>query len=97
MGLELDDDERNETLTKIYESLMDIQGYITDIPGWSIIDCVQDDDRTMTLKCVLPEKSMLSYQKEVEKLEDLCNKIGVSINIVDSEKSTYDVIIYLSC
>jgi hypothetical protein len=81
-----------ESSAEAYKMLMQVQGYIENTEGWEIIDCQQDDEESMTLKC------KVEYDIE-EAEEDIiefgrAHDVDVSINL--SDRRGYDVIVYLS-
>ena len=83
----------SESPGKAYRALMKAQTFIEETVGWEIVDCDQEDDYTMILKCDTPD----DIDDDAEAIEDFCWELGVdaSINLTDSY-TNYDVIIYLT-
>lgn len=93
---------------KAYNALMDIQARLSNIHGWTTIDVVQDDDYHMTIKYDLADDAYVwygpdangdyEYTSAVEKVAKRCEKIGVSMDIVENDSvfnNYYDIRVYL--
>jgi hypothetical protein len=90
---------------QMYRAFMEVQDYIANMTGWTIIDCQQDSNDTMLLKCKLANGVYVWYElsngeyehtEEVEDLLDYAQECQVSVDIEDSDRDTYDIRVYLS-
>lgn len=88
---ELSKKSLQESSSKAYKAMMKVQGYITDKLGWDIIDCQQDDEYSMLLKCDV------NGNDDIDDLENYCDSLAVEVSVMDSSSSAYDVRVYLSC
>ncbi len=89
-----------------YAALMDAQEIIENLPGWTLVDCVQDDEYTMMLRCNLApdvyvwhetDDGEVEYEEDVAEAEEQLRNLGVSLSIVDDEPSSNcDIRVYLS-
>ena len=81
-----------ESAMDSYNALMEVQRYIQNLEGWEIVDCDQDDDYSMALKCTTP----YDIDEDIQDIIDICRGEGVDFSINSSTRDGYDVIIYLS-
>lgn len=81
-----------ENAGKAYKALMKVQDFIQNFEGWEIVDCQQDDEYSMTIKC----DTEYSFDEYIDDLEDFSQSCGVSADMYESNRKGYDVIIYLS-
>lgn len=73
-----------------YLAMMKVQEYIQSTLGWDIIDCQQDDEDSMMLKCDT------NGNEDLDGLEDYCASVNVEVSIADSNSRAYDVRVYLN-
>ncbi len=85
----------SENTKKAYSELMRVQRYIENIHNWEIIDCQQDDEYSMTLKCDI-DNAKFDFEEAVSDIPRYSETRGVEASINSSNRSGYDVIIYLS-
>ena len=88
------DDEKalTESADKAYSALMKVQDYIQNLEGWEIIDCQQDDEYSMTIKC----DSEYDIEEFVADIEEFSMNVGVDVSVNWSDHKGYDVIVYLN-
>ena len=89
---ELANKSLTESPKKSYHAFMKVQDFIENLEGWEIIDCQQDDEFSMTLKCDVD----YDIEENVEAIEDFSRSVGVDASVNWSDHRGYDVIIYLS-
>ena len=79
-----------ESPKKANRAFMKVQDFIVDSLGWDIIDCTQEDDYSMLLKCDI------NGNDDTEALEDFCYDVNVEASVMDSGSSDYDLRVYLN-
>ena len=87
-----------------YLALMEVQAKLSAIPGWETVDIQKDTEDQMTIKYDLAddayvwyedEDGELTYTEEVQDVADLCEELGVLLDISDYNSNYYDIIVYL--
>jgi hypothetical protein len=90
---------------RAYKALMEVQAALSDIPGWDTVDIQKDTEYDMTIKYDLADDTYVWYElddgeyeyvEEVAEVEELCQRLGVSMSINDANKDYYNIIVYLN-